>query len=62
MNDIQKAINTKKIKKQSININDLSEIANVVMFGGNGNESKKNKNISMRIIREISKMKKFQYL
>lgn len=53
--NLQTAIQLGIIGQENMNATDLSQIANIVMFGGNGNESKKIKNIGMRIVREVSK-------
>jgi hypothetical protein len=42
------------IDEKFINTKDLSDIANVILFGGNGTESEEIKNIGIRIYNEIS--------
>ncbi len=47
---------------ESINVNNssISQIANIIMFGGNGNEGDEIREVAMRIIREISKNERKQ--
>ncbi|WP_264560627.1 RHS repeat domain-containing protein [Flavobacterium sp. N2270] len=54
LNDIDKAISQGIIKKENQNLNDLTDIANIVMFGGNGNEGIEIRKTAERIINEVS--------
>ena len=58
LKNLQTAINKGIIKRENVNVNDLSEIANIVMFVGNGNEVKQIKDAGMRIVREVAKNEK----
>jgi RHS repeat-associated protein len=55
LKDIKTAIKKGIIKEENVNVNDLSQIANIVMFGGNGTEARDIKEAGMRIVREVSK-------
>lgn len=53
--DMAKAENMGIFNSNNMSIEQVSDIANIVMFGGNGNEAQEIKDIGMRIIREVSK-------
>ncbi|MFN3639889.1 MAG: RHS repeat domain-containing protein [Flavobacterium sp.] len=55
LRDIEKAISMGIVKTENLNVNDLSDIANIVLFGGNGKEGKQVREVAERIIREVSR-------
>ena len=54
LTDLDNAIKKGIIKPENLNINDLTDIANIVMFGGNGTEGKEIRETAERIINEVS--------
>ncbi|WP_236458909.1 RHS repeat-associated core domain-containing protein [Flavobacterium jumunjinense] len=52
--DMQKAVNQGLIKPENYNIKDLTDIANIVMFGGNGNEGETIRKTAEAIINKVS--------
>ncbi|OUL60295.1 hypothetical protein B8T70_21090 [Flavobacterium sp. AJR] len=54
LKNLQYAVKTGIIKKENINVKDMTDIANIVMFGGNGNESKNIGETAEKIINEVS--------
>ena len=54
MGAISLAIRTGKIPKSKINEKDISDIANVILFGGNGNEGKEIRKIGLEIYNELT--------
>ena len=54
LNDVKKAIDKNIIKPENQNVRDLTDISNIVMFGGNGTESQEIREIAERIINEVS--------
>lgn len=43
------------ITEEHMNVYDLSAIANIVLYGGNGDEAQRIKNVGYQIVKEISK-------
>ncbi|MFH6996039.1 RHS repeat domain-containing protein [Flavobacterium sp. FlaQc-48] len=61
--DIDNAVKKGVIKKENQNIKDMTDIANIVLFGGNGNEAPKIRETAEKIINEVSApVAKFRFL
>jgi RHS repeat-associated protein len=52
--DIEKAISAGIIKPENNNISDKTDIGNILLFGGNGKEAKKIREVAENIINQIS--------
>ncbi|MFH6996041.1 RHS repeat domain-containing protein [Flavobacterium sp. FlaQc-48] len=54
LSDLKYAVKKGIIKKENVNIKDMTDIANIVLFGGNGNEGRKIRETAEKIINEVS--------
>ncbi|MCV9932943.1 hypothetical protein OIU80_11690 [Flavobacterium sp. LS1R47] len=54
LSDLKYAVKKGIIKKENVNIKDMTDIANIVLFGGNGNEGRKIREAAEKIINEVS--------